>query len=278
MWILNSNENLKFRKTETSEIDEVLMKWFRSARAKNIPVSDVLLQEKAREVGESLRLETFKASNGWLEKFRTRHNISFKQICGEEKSVNPNEVTDWIGKLKSLLKGYDDRDIFNAVETDSFTASFRTRPYVLRVKNVVALKLQKSGSLVCCVSTCWETSKLQLLLEKLRSPDASRTLMNENVEEYVKIDEDLSTEEENLHVSNFIHWDITEALALSEDDDEESPMEDCKIKDYSKALKYSEQLKQFFLNNEDSEGLTKLNLMKIHLEKQVCCVKKINQT
>ncbi|GBN75151.1 hypothetical protein AVEN_260358-1 [Araneus ventricosus] len=94
------------------------------------------------------------------------------------------------------------------------------------------------------------------------------------VEEYVKIDDDLSIEEEDLRVSNFIHRDTTEALALSEDDDEESPMEDCKIKDYSEALKYSEQLKQFFLNNEDSEGLAKLNPMKIHLEKQVSCVKK----
>ncbi|GBO38468.1 Tigger transposable element-derived protein 6 [Araneus ventricosus] len=105
---------------ETSEIDEVLMKWFRSARAKNIPVSDVLLQEKARELGESMGLETFKASNGWMEKFRTRHNISFKQICGEEKSVNPNEVTDWIGRFKSLLKGYNDKDIFNGDETGVF--------------------------------------------------------------------------------------------------------------------------------------------------------------
>ncbi|GBL87235.1 hypothetical protein AVEN_270512-1 [Araneus ventricosus] len=63
---------------------------------------------------------------------------------------------------------------------------------------------------------------------------------NVSVEEYVKIDDDLSIEEEKLHVSNFIHWDTTEALALSEDNDEESPMEDCKIKDYSEALKYIE--------------------------------------
>ncbi|GBM59130.1 hypothetical protein AVEN_255666-1 [Araneus ventricosus] len=101
---------------------------------------------------------------------------------------------------------------------------------------------------------------------------------NVRVEEYVKTDDDLSIEEENLHVSNFIHRDTTEALDLPEDDDEESPMEDCKIKDYSQALKYNKQLKQFFLNNEDSEGLTKLNPMKLHLEKQVCCVKKRNQT
>ncbi|GBN68984.1 hypothetical protein AVEN_222840-1, partial [Araneus ventricosus] len=91
---------------------------------------------------------------------------------------------------------------------------------------------------------------------------------NVRVEKYVKIDGGLSIEEENLHVSYFIHRDTTEALALSEDDDEKSPMEDCKIKDYSEALKYSEQLKQFFLNNADSEGLAKLIPMKIHLEKQ----------
>ncbi|GBO27311.1 hypothetical protein AVEN_216413-1 [Araneus ventricosus] len=68
----------------------------------------------------------------------------------------------------------------------------------------------------------------------------ANSVSNVSVEEYVKIDDDLSIEEEKLHVSNFIHWDRTEALALSEDNDEESPMEGCKIKDYSEALKYSE--------------------------------------
>ncbi|GBM21568.1 hypothetical protein AVEN_85371-1 [Araneus ventricosus] len=119
-------------------------------------------------------------------------------------------------------------------------------------------------------STTEKSEELEDQVENLNS--------NVRVEEYVKIDDDLSIEEENLHVSNFIHRDTTEALALPEDDDEESPMEDCKIKDYSEALKYSEQLKQFFLNNEDSEELAKLNPLKIHLEKQVCCVKKRNQT
>ncbi|GBL87092.1 hypothetical protein AVEN_218783-1 [Araneus ventricosus] len=49
MRVLNSNENLKnwkFRKTETSEIDEVLMKWFRSARAKKILVIGVCSKKK----------------------------------------------------------------------------------------------------------------------------------------------------------------------------------------------------------------------------------------
>ncbi|GBM25899.1 Tigger transposable element-derived protein 6 [Araneus ventricosus] len=371
-------------------MDEVLMKWFRSARAKNIPVSSVLLQEKARE--------------GWLEKLRIRHNISFKQICGEEKSVNPNEITDWIIKLKSLLKGYDDKDIFNADETDLFYRALPDKTLCFKRAIVVVGKFQKSVSLFCCVATCWETWKLQLLFGKAKKPRCFKNIdvrklsvswksnkkvwmttdimsdwlveldkikkqkrksilfmsnatshpgdlklkninlvllppnttsmlqplvqviirsfkvgcrkllrrhalsqisscksieelaksvsvldaiswttsafkkVEPGVEEYVKIEDDLSIEEENLHISIFLHRATTEALALSEDVDEESPMEDCKIKDYSEALKYSELFKQFFLNNEDSEGLEKLNPTKIHLEKQVCCVKKRNQT
>ncbi|GBM84948.1 Tigger transposable element-derived protein 4 [Araneus ventricosus] len=173
MWVLNSNENLKnlkFRKIETSEIDEVLMKWFRSARAKNIPVNGVLLQEKAREVGESLGLETFKASNGWLEKFRTRHNISFKQICGEEKSVNPNEVTDWFGKLKSLLKGYDDRDIFNADETDLFYRILPEKTLCLEGEKCSGGKISKEQLtlLLCC--NMLEDFEIPVVIGKAKKP------------------------------------------------------------------------------------------------------------
>ncbi|GBN06062.1 hypothetical protein AVEN_141324-1 [Araneus ventricosus] len=115
-----------------------------------------------------------------------------------------------------------------------------------------------------------DVRKLSVLWKSNKKVWMSIEITSDCVEEYVKIDDDLSIEEENLHVSNFIHRDTTEALALSEDDDDESPMEDCKIKDYSEALKYSEQLKQLLLNNEDSVGLAKPNPMKIHLEKQVC--------
>ncbi|GBM25939.1 hypothetical protein AVEN_94378-1 [Araneus ventricosus] len=67
MWMVNSNKNsknLKFHKIERSEIYEVVIKWFRSARAKKIPISVVLFQEKAREIGRTLVLDTFKALNG----------------------------------------------------------------------------------------------------------------------------------------------------------------------------------------------------------------------
>ncbi|GBM99409.1 Tigger transposable element-derived protein 6 [Araneus ventricosus] len=247
------------------------MKWFRSARARNIPISGVLLQGK---VGESLGLETFKASNGWLEKFRTRHNISLKHICGEEKFLHPNEVTDWMGKLKSLLKGYDVRNNFNADETGLLHRVLPDKTLYFKGEKCSGGKISKERFtlLLCCnmlgdfdtpvviqkakMPTCSKNIDVRKLSVSWKSNNKAwmtTEIMSDCVEEYVKIDDDLSIEEENLHVSNFIHRDATEALSLSDDDSAESPIEDCKIKDYSEALKYSEQLQQFFRNNEDSE-------------------------
>ena len=97
---------MKFRRTDASEIDKHVFKWFSVVRRKNISVSGVLLQEKAKEIAESLGLQNFKPSNGWLEKFKIRHNLTFKRICGEENSVNAEQVKDWIEKLKKICDGY----------------------------------------------------------------------------------------------------------------------------------------------------------------------------
>jgi hypothetical protein len=43
----------------------------------NIPVTGPTLQAKARETAEILHVENLQASNGWLESFRTLHNINF---------------------------------------------------------------------------------------------------------------------------------------------------------------------------------------------------------
>ena len=86
-------------------------------RAKGIPVSGPFLQEKARKIAERLKVEYFKASNGWLEKFKLRHNINFKTISGESKSVDPEEVLDWLENVKHICEGYEVKNIYNTDET-----------------------------------------------------------------------------------------------------------------------------------------------------------------
>jgi hypothetical protein len=72
--------------------------WFVTQRSKNIPVSGPLLQERARQSRQELGGATadhFKASNGWLEKFRIRHGIQHRVISGESAAVDPVTVNEW---------------------------------------------------------------------------------------------------------------------------------------------------------------------------------------
>lgn len=63
---------------------------FRKVRGLNIPVSGTLLQERALHFSQKLGYENFKASNGFLEKFKERQGITGQAECNEEKSVDPD--------------------------------------------------------------------------------------------------------------------------------------------------------------------------------------------
>ena len=61
--------------------------------------------------------DDFKTSNGWLHKFKTRHNILCKTICGESADASKETADLSKEKLYRLGDGYLERDIFNCEET-----------------------------------------------------------------------------------------------------------------------------------------------------------------
>ena len=63
----------------------------------------------------------FLASSGWLARFKARENLQFKSVVGEGGDVNLDVVQNWTENvLPSLLKDYDENDIYNADETGGY--------------------------------------------------------------------------------------------------------------------------------------------------------------
>ena len=102
------------------DIDSAMFEWFRMARSKNIPVSGPMLQAKAVAVAEQMQLENFKASNGWLEKFKTRYKIKGMTVSGESGEVREETVESWKECFPQILAGYSPEDILNMDETGKF--------------------------------------------------------------------------------------------------------------------------------------------------------------
>ena len=64
----------------TSKIlDERMYNWYLHNRQQNIPINGRQIQQKALEIAKDLNLPEFKASNGWLDSFKRRHQILLKQ-------------------------------------------------------------------------------------------------------------------------------------------------------------------------------------------------------
>jgi hypothetical protein len=52
------------------------------------------LKENALHVAAHLGIDSFWASNGWINHFKKRHNLVYKTMAGESAIVNPETLMD----------------------------------------------------------------------------------------------------------------------------------------------------------------------------------------
>ena len=106
--------------TGNDDINKLLWEWFKNATSRRINLSGPLIKEKALKFAQDFGVESFKASNGWLESFKHRHNIVMGTMSGERGDVSNDTVNDWKSKLPTVCEGYTPQDIFNMDETGLF--------------------------------------------------------------------------------------------------------------------------------------------------------------
>ena len=82
------------REARHNDMEKALYEWIINARAKNVPLTDAIIREKAQFFGEKIDVRDFAYSNGWLHRFKSRFALKSTVIPGESAGVNPAIIDD----------------------------------------------------------------------------------------------------------------------------------------------------------------------------------------
>ena len=144
---LKKGTNVKRQKLKSGNhglVEQAVFNWFLNIRSQNVPLSASMIQEKAVIFAKEVNTENFQASDGLLQHWKERNNISFKTVSGESKSVTPEMVNAWSEtSLPTLLSSYDLQDIYNADEFGLFYQCLPNKTYQLKSEKCYGGKLSK---------------------------------------------------------------------------------------------------------------------------------------
>ena len=148
----NSSPIFRMQKPTNAVLDSYMFKWFQAKRQKNLAVSGKMIQLEAMRFSSKHNLESFKASDGWLCRFKTRYNIKGENLHGESGSVDMQIVGAWKQQHTDLLNEYHPRDIFNVDETGLGWKCTPKKSLVFKDEKARGMKLSKERLtiLFCC--------------------------------------------------------------------------------------------------------------------------------
>jgi hypothetical protein len=120
----NNETNLNAKRQRTiryQEMEFALVKWFQ-ANQERANVSGELVKESATKILDRLYPghEPFEFSSGWLEAFKSRHDIRSYRRFGESGSIDMAALANTLPAIHDVLDQYAWKDIYNMDETGLF--------------------------------------------------------------------------------------------------------------------------------------------------------------
>ncbi|KAK1327297.1 hypothetical protein QTO34_014986 [Cnephaeus nilssonii] len=135
------------------EMERLLVLWLDEQQRRRIPVSLMLIQEKAKRLFEALKKEKgvvseseeFVASKGWFMRFKACANLHNLKLTGEAASDDAKAAGDFPSALAEIIRegGYCDKQVFNVHETGLFWKHMPTRTYIGKEKTASGHKASK---------------------------------------------------------------------------------------------------------------------------------------
>lgn len=109
----------KCRNSPYGEVELALWQWYKQITSENptVPIDGNCLKFQATIAAQKLRIDNFTPSEGFISRFKARHNIVCKVMHGESASVDPEIVSQWQKEQSpKLIAGYEMCDIYNLDE------------------------------------------------------------------------------------------------------------------------------------------------------------------
>lgn len=139
-----NTERKRLRKSSFEEIDKAMILWFREMRSKNAVISGPMIKEQAKKFSQALSINNFEPTNGWICRWKSRHNINFQKMQGEKVSADDFGANQWTKNiLPGLLKNMCPNNVYNADESSLFYRALPTGTMSFKGENPKGGKLQK---------------------------------------------------------------------------------------------------------------------------------------
>ncbi|GJQ86962.1 hypothetical protein Trydic_g5176 [Trypoxylus dichotomus] len=102
------------RTTANEKVNRAIYDWYVNERERGTFITGVMLQNEALLLAKTLGMNDFKASNGWLDSFKRRHDIQLKTQPSSDSSEGETLITEkkWRDNLKDLIIGYHSSNIY----------------------------------------------------------------------------------------------------------------------------------------------------------------------
>ena len=118
----------RLTKGHNPPLDDCFYEWFLRKPANKVGSSGEYIMEQLKLIAERLKIENFRASRGYLQKFKERYNI--KILHGEGGKVVDNTAATCGNSLKFIIDTYRPEDIHNCNKTGLFSTKGRDGSYM----------------------------------------------------------------------------------------------------------------------------------------------------
>ncbi|CRL04459.1 CLUMA_CG017542, isoform A [Clunio marinus] len=155
----------RFKPPKHQKLEHAVYLWYCQMRAAKAHISGPIIKTKALQFAKSLEIEDFKASDGWLAKFKKRNSVSWRVVSNDSDSVEREMTENWIQVVfEPLLNEFSEDDIFNLDEFGLLWKATPSKSAELRGETCSDGKLSRNRLSILIGANMSGTEKLPLLI------------------------------------------------------------------------------------------------------------------